>query len=176
MRIAVYCGSKTGNDPAFIEKTRELGEYIGSHGHDLVFGASDTGLMGVVARGVKENGGKLYGVPLKMFENERIASYSMLDYKYVADTFYERRNKMIELADAFIALPGGVGTLDEISEVMCLCKFYFPEKKVMFYNINGFYDDMKKMLSRMDENDFLYEKNPAQFPTKIEEIDEILNK
>ncbi|MBP5092010.1 MAG: TIGR00730 family Rossman fold protein, partial [Bacilli bacterium] len=155
MNVTVYCASSMGNDPTFEKAIIELGEYLGSHGHRLVYGASKAGLMASLAHAVKRSGGSISGVGLEMFQNSS-GSYEGIDDLYVAKTFSERRNRMIELGDAFIAFPGGLGTLDEISEVLCLGHFYFTDKPIILYDLNDFYKGIRDFIDHADECGFMY--------------------
>ncbi|MBQ9272746.1 MAG: TIGR00730 family Rossman fold protein [Mogibacterium sp.] len=117
MNITVYCGAAEGMDPEFAARARELGAWMAKHGHVLVYGAGNSGMMGAVSDSLIENGGSAIGVTPEFFvlaEETR----SDLDEVILADDMSTRRNWMIEHGDAFIALPGGMGTLDEITEVM----------------------------------------------------------
>lgn len=177
MNIVVYCGSCDGVAEKYIRAARDLGACIGQNGHGLVYGASNCGLMGVLAQSAHEHGAKIYGVGLEMFHS-RVGAYGLIDDLYVAKTFSERRNKMIELGDAFIALPGGTGTLDEISEILCIGKFYFPDKEIIFFDVDGFYQGIKDYLSHAEKEGFLYpgQMDRVHFARTIEEIDVLLGK
>ena len=175
MNVTVYCASSMGNDPKFERAAKELGEYLGRCGHRLVYGASNVGLMRVLAQSAKNSGASISGVGLEMFHNTS-GSFEGIDDLYVAKTFSERRNRMIELGDAFIALPGGVGTLDEISEVLCLGHFYFPDKPIIFYDLDGFYQGIRDFIAHVEESGFMYPNvmNQVHFAKKLMEIAEIL--
>ena len=132
---------------------REIGERIAKDGHTLVYGGSNIGLMGAVASGVLDNGGKVIGV---VPDVEYIKS---VHYEGLTETIYtkdmaDRRSKMIELADACITLPGGPGTLDEISEVICLNRLCITNIPVAFVNIKGYYDTLNAFFEKMYECDF----------------------
>lgn len=113
MKIAVYCGSRSGNEPMYENKARALGEFFGANGIDVVFGGGHVGLMGVVADATLASGGKVYGVIPQDLVNRELA-HSGLTELYIAKDMHERKAKMAELADGFVALPGGIGTLEEI--------------------------------------------------------------
>lgn len=153
MRIAVYCASSIGNDPIFEKKARQLGEWMAKKGYELVFGASDAGLMGAIADSVLKNGGRVIGVTPDVPEIKARIHDSLSEYVYT-DTIAERRTKMIELADAYIAMPGGIGTLDEISEVICLAQLHIHEKPSVFYNIKGYYEPVRALFTNMNEEGF----------------------
>ena len=127
MNIAVYCGSASGNRPSFTEGAKALGSWIAQNGHTLVYGGSRTGLMGATADAVLAGGGKVIGVipDVKLIQERRHPGLTeCIETKDMA----ERKQKMIELADAYVALPGGPGTLDEISEVICLARLGIENK------------------------------------------------
>lgn len=174
MNIVVYCGSLDGSS-AHGEAARALGKMIGTHGDCLVFGASECGLMGVLSNSAKDNGARIHGVGLEMFQ-DRVGAFGKVDELYIAKTFAERKTKMIELGDAFVALPGGTGTLDEISEVLCLKPFYFPKKPVFLLNINGFYDDLAAFFKKVEAEGLLYPDamNGVYFVSSVADIEGIL--
>ncbi len=117
MNIVVYLGANFGNDPALCEAVRELGAWIGASGNSLVYGGSRSGLMGVIADSVLDNGGAVTGVEPQFFIDEGY-QHEGLTSLIITKDMTERKAKMIELGDAFIAFPGGTGTLEEIAEVM----------------------------------------------------------
>lgn len=153
MRIAVYCGSTPGNDSVFINSAKALGLWMGRNGHELVYGGSNTGLMGAVADGVLEAGGRVTGVvpnvPLIM---RRV--HSGITECIFTETMAERKTKMIELAEAFIALPGGIGTIDEITEIISLSSLGIVNAPVVFFNVNGYYEPMRAVLKNVVVNGF----------------------
>ena len=117
MNITVYLGASVGNDPAFLPAVQELGNWIGANGHALVYGGSKSGLMGALADSVLEAGGHVTGVEPSFFIEAEF-QHDGIDDLIVTSDMAERKAKMIELGDAFIAFPGGTGTLEEIAEVM----------------------------------------------------------
>lgn len=120
MNITVYLASSTGNDPKFEAAVKELGTWIGASGNTLIYGGSKTGLMGELAQSVLQAGGKVIGVEPQFFVEEEY-QYEGLTQLIVTKDMAERKTKMIELGDAFIAFPGGVGTLEEVSEICPSC-------------------------------------------------------
>lgn len=150
MNIAVYLGSTYGNDPSFQTKIIELGTWIGSHHHTLVYGGSKTGLMGSLGQSVLDVHGKVIGVEAQMFVDEGV-QMNHLTKLYVEKDIASRRTKMIELSNAFIAYPGGTGTLEEVSEVISKISLQQLDAPCIFYNINGYYDDLKAFLNHMIE-------------------------
>ncbi|ETY72033.1 TIGR00730 family Rossman fold protein [Bifidobacterium moukalabense] len=148
MNITVYLGAHEGNDPTFKEAVVELATWIAESGNRLVYGGSDEGLMGVIADTVMAAGGEVTGIEAQMFVDRGVEHNGLTELHVVPD-ITERRTRMIELGDVFIAFPGGTGTLEEVSEVVskiCLNQLTRP---CIFYNLNGFYDDMKSLLDRM---------------------------
>ena len=139
MNITVYLGSSPGNDPKLNTVVRTLGRWIGESGHALVYGGSRTGLMGALAESTLQAGGEVTGVEVSFFVEQDL-QYEGLTHFYVARDLPQRRTKMIELGDAFIAFPGGLGTLEEISEVM---------SRVALYNLDGYYEGLRAQLTHM---------------------------
>ena len=148
MNITVYLGAHEGNDPSYKKAVEELGAWIADSGNRLVYGGSNEGLMANIADAVLSHGGKVTGIEAQMFADRGVAHAGLTELVIVPD-ITERRTRMIELGDAFIAFPGGTGTLEEISEVVskiCLGQLSQP---CVFYNLNGFYNDMRAFLQRM---------------------------
>ena len=153
MNIAVYCGSSSGNDPRYAQAARTLGSWIGENGHTLVYGGAGKGLMGILADSVLEAGGKVTGVlPKVALIRERM--HERLTTYFETSTMAERKTKMIELADAFVALPGGIGTLDEITEVMTLMSLGIKKAPVVLYDTDGYYQPLKAVLDNIVNKEF----------------------
>ena len=150
MNITVYLGANEGNDPALGRAVRELGKWIGGNGHTLVYGGSKTGLMGEIAKSVLDAGGNVTGVEPQFFMDEGF-QYDGLTELIVTKDMAERKTKMIQLGDAFIAFPGGTGTLEEIAEVMSKVSLKQLDAPCILYNLNGYYDDLKALLGHMIE-------------------------
>ncbi|MDO6441907.1 TIGR00730 family Rossman fold protein [Marinobacter sp. 2_MG-2023] len=148
MKVAVYCGSRSGNEPLYVEKAKELGEFFGRNGIDLVFGGGHVGLMGVIADSVLASGGKVYGVIPQHLVNRELAHPGLTELFVVRD-MHERKAKMAELADGFVALPGGIGTLEEIFEMWTWGQLGMHQKPCGFYNVEGFYDALLEMVRSM---------------------------
>ena len=150
MNITVYLGASTGNDPCLQKAVEELGTWIGASGNALIYGGSESGLMGAIANSVLRAGGEVTGVEPQFFiENE--FQHNGLTRLIVTKTMSERKEKMIELGNAFIAFPGGTGTLEEISEVMSKVSLKLLDAPCILYNLNGYYDDLKSLLHKMIE-------------------------
>ncbi len=177
MNITVYLGALEGNDPALAKAVKELGTWIGASGNSLVYGGSKSGLMGVVAESVLQAGGKVTGVEPQFFIDAEV-QYDGLTELIVTKDMTERKTKMIELGDAFIAFPGGTGTLEEIAEVMSKVSLKQLEAPCIFYNLNGYYDSMKELLSHMIAMGLSTKERQEgiYFAETLEEIKGILDK
>ena len=154
MKITVYCGSTFGINAAFEEAAQALGQQIAQAGHTLVYGGSSVGLMGVVSRAALEAGGVVEGVEPQFFIDAGVAQHD-LSSLFVVDTMSERKALMIELGDVFVALPGGIGTLEEISEIMSRVRLGLGPHRCYVLNIDGFYDPLKQLLDAMVSQRFL---------------------
>ena len=150
MNITVYLGANAGNDPILRKAVQELGAWIGTSGNALVYGGSKTGLMGEIAKSVLEAGGNVTGVEPQFFMDEGF-QYDGLTELIVTKDMAERKTKMIQLGDAFIAFPGGTGTLEEIAEVMSKVSLKQLDAPCILYNLNGYYDDLRALLGHMIE-------------------------
>lgn len=148
MNITVYLGASVGNDPAFLPAVQELGAWIGAHGHALVYGGSKSGLMGALADSVLDAGGHVTGVEPSFFIEAEF-QHDGIDDLIVTSDMAERKAKMIELGDAFIAFPGGTGTLEEIAEVMSAVSLGHFNAPCILYNLDGYYNDLKALLEHM---------------------------
>ena len=148
MNVTVYLGSTPGNDPALMKAVRELGTWIGENGHDLVYGGSRCGLMGMLAESVLASGGKVTGVEPKFFVDAGFV-YDDITTLYVTQDMSERKAKMIELGDAFIAFPGGTGTLEEIAEIMSKVALRHLSAPCILYDLNGYYTGLRMLLDQM---------------------------
>ena len=175
MNVTVYLGSSMGRSDDYKKITKELGNWIGSNGHTLIYGGSKIGLMGILADGVLEAGGKVIGVEPRFFV-EGLRQHETITDLIVTETLAERRLKLIEMGDVYIAVPGGAGTLDEVTEVICMMTVEDFDKKVIIYNYKGYYDYLEKQLDVMVREGFLMEKvrNNVIFITELAEIGQVL--
>lgn len=154
MNITVYCGSNPGRNPHFLDAAKELGEWITREGHTLVYGGSSVGLMGVVSQTVLDLGGSVIGVEPRFFIEAGVAQNSLTEL-HVVETMNERKAKMIELGDMFVTLPGGIGTLEEISEIMSRVRLGLGPSVCFILNIDHYYDNFKNYLHDMFKEGFL---------------------
>ena len=148
MKITVYLGANEGNDPALKTAVQELGSWIGESGNTLVYGGSRTGLMGELADSTLAVGGRVIGIEAQCFVDEDVQHEGLTEL-HVTPTMAERKAKMIELGDAFLAFPGGTGTLEEIAEVMSKVSLKQLDAPCILYNLNGYYDHLRLQLRHM---------------------------
>ena len=154
MKIAVFCGSSTGNNVEYINATKELGKFFAKNNIDVVYGGGNVGLMGAIADSVMENGGKVYGVIPEKLQEKELAHNEITELKVVTN-MHERKALMAQMADAFVVLPGGAGTLEEIFEVWTWAQLGFHNKACAFLNVNGYYDKLFEMIDEMCDKQFL---------------------
>ena len=143
--VCVYCGSKPGNDPAFALTAHDVGRWIGVHGGQLVYGGGNNGLMGMVAAATLEAGGRVVGVIPKALVEKEWANHDCSEL-HIVDTMHERKRLMAEKADAFLALPGGIGTFEEFFEVWTWRQLGYHDKPVGLLNLAGYYDPLVTFL------------------------------
>ncbi|MBD2815706.1 TIGR00730 family Rossman fold protein [Xenorhabdus sp. Flor] len=155
--IVVYCGSSLGSSEIYKENAIIFAKELVKRGITLVYGGASVGIMGTVADTVLHEGGKVIGVIPALLE-EREISHKNLSELYIVETMHQRKNKMIELADGFVALPGGFGTLEEFSEVFTWSMIGLNSKPCGILNINNFYDPLISMINKMADECFLQEK------------------
>lgn len=148
MKITVYLGANEGNSSRLKNAVRELGSWIGKNNHTLIYGGSKSGLMGELAESVLRSGGKVIGVEPQMFIDAGFV-YDAIDQLIVTPDMRTRRAKMIELGDAFIAFPGGTGTLEEIAEVMSMVSLGQLSAPCILYNLDGYYSSLQTQLQSM---------------------------
>jgi len=157
-RICVFCGSCPGDDPAFAQAARELGNLMADRGLELVYGGGSVGLMGVVADTLLSRGGVVRGViPHSLFVRE-VGHRGLTECKIV-DSMHERKQAMADMAHAFLSLPGGYGTLDETFEALTWAQLGIHEKPVVLVNVKGFWDPLVASVDRMVSAGFLKKEN-----------------
>lgn len=160
--LCVYCSSSDRLDPKYAVAAEELGRELVTRGWGLVYGGGKTGLMGAVARAVKARGGRVVGV-IPEFMKARELAYDEADELVTVVTMRERKLLMEARADAFVALPGGFGTLEEIMEILTLRQLDVVKKPCVFFNQDGFYDDLLKLFARMLAENFFKPSNMGLF-------------
>ncbi|MBW8720329.1 MAG: TIGR00730 family Rossman fold protein [Variovorax paradoxus] len=152
--ICVYCGSRPGERPEFSQAAQAVGQWIGQHGGQLVYGGGRTGLMGTVAEATRLAGGRVVGIIPKALVDKELAN-PLCDELHVVDTMHERKAMMGERADAFIALPGGIGTFEELFEVWTWRQLGYHDQPIGLLNTAGYYDDLLAFLGKTVERGFL---------------------
>ena len=152
-RICVYCGSGPGSDPAFVVAARALGAILADNGIGLVYGGGAVGLMGELANAVLDRGGEVLGIIPTFLENRERAN--MRGKVIITRDMHERKQRMFDEADAFVALPGGVGTLEEVVEQMTWAQLGRHQKPILLANIQKFWDPLCALLDHMEELQFI---------------------
>lgn len=154
MRICVFLGSSTGTSPIYAETAHAFGALLARRGIGLVYGGGSIGLMGLVADGARAAGGEVIGViPEALRAREQ--DHQDLTELHVTQTMHERKGLMAELSDAFVALPGGIGTFEELFEVWTWAQLGYHDKPCAMLNVNGFYDAMRQFIDQVVDQGFL---------------------
>jgi hypothetical protein len=160
-RLAVYCGSASGSDPVFADAARATAEAMVSRGVELVYGGGRLGLMGLIADHVLDLGGQVYGVIPQALVDVEVAHTRVTELHTVA-TMHERKAKMTDLADAFLALPGGIGTLDELFEAWSWNALGYHSQPLCLLNVEGFWDGLIAFIDHATQSGFLSAQRRAQ--------------
>lgn len=156
--ITVFCGSSFGSEEVYKEQATLLGQTLAKRGIQLIYGGADVGLMGAVADGALNAGGKVTGVLPHFLQSKEIA-HKQLTELVLVETMHERKTKMNDLCDGVIVLPGGYGTLEEFFEMITWAQLGLHQKPIGLLNINGFYDDLIRMVQTMVDKGFLKQVN-----------------
>lgn len=175
MNIAVYCAASQSNCSEFDTKTEELGKWMAKNHYTLVYGGGNTGLMGIVATAVMNEGGEVIGVMPKFFVDREIAKQDITKL-HIVDTMSERKNQMIALSEVYIALPGGPGTLEEIAEVVSWVRVGQTKGICVFYNMEGYYDYLEAFFNKMVETNLLSidDRSRIHFAETLAEIEALI--
>ena len=184
MHIAVFCGSSMPHNNKIISDSRELGRRIAQEGHTLVYGGSNLGLMGVVSGAALENGGRVVGVIPNLFSDDIIHSQPVTELVRVR-SMAERKERIMEMCDAFVALPGGIGTIDEVSEVMVMNQLQivdgqrvldgsYKTKPMILLNIDGYYNPFLDQLRLVKEEGLMRSDAGLVAVNSVEDIFKLL--
>lgn len=176
-RVCVFCGSSTGNNEAFTTEARDLGKRFAEKQIELVFGGGAVGLMNVIANAVLSHGGKAHGViPEHLMKWE--VGHQNLTALHITDSMHERKAMMAELSDAFIALPGGYGTFEELMEAITWLQLKIHAKPVILFNVAGYYDKLIEFINHAKTSGFIHNKNKELLHTadSIEKCMELLER
>ena len=174
--LCVYCGSNTGADPVFADAARATGAYLGANGYRLVYGGGQVGLMGLLANSAIDAGGTVTGVIPDFLHHKEIAHPRVADMRIVT-SMHERKQIMAEEADAFLALPGGIGTMEELFEIWTWAQLGRHEKPVAILNVESYFDGLMRFLDEMTGQGFLEDKHRKMLieDTTIEAVLDRLN-
>tara|TARA_B110001450_G_scaffold64157_1_gene60759 strand:- start:2663 stop:3250 length:588 start_codon:yes stop_codon:yes gene_type:complete len=156
--ISVFCGAHLGNNPIYASEAKKIAEVIVEKGMNVVFGGGDVGLMGVVSHTAIDNGGEVLGISLQSLYELELTNPRIQEV-VVAKTLLERKDIFMQRSDAFIVLPGGVGSLDELAEVMCSNQLGIINKPIGILNTNGYYDHLLAWMKKAVEEGFVSDAN-----------------
>jgi uncharacterized protein (TIGR00730 family) len=173
--VCVYCGSQTGNSPVYVEAAKLLGKSLAEHGIRLVYGGGTKGIMGTVARAVIEHGGSVTGIIPTFLIDQEASRHELgeLSEVIVVNDMHERKQMMFERSDAFVTLPGGVGTLEEISEIMTWAQIGRHTKPMVLANVDGFWKPLLELMHHMQVEGFIHHANMLR-PMLIDRPEEIV--
>jgi uncharacterized protein (TIGR00730 family) len=173
--VCVYCGSSPGNDPTYVKSGTVLGRSLAQAGLRLVYGGGTRGIMGAVAEGTMRAGGKVLGIIPRFLMNKEATETALgrLDQLVVTENMHERKHRMFEESDAFVALPGGIGTVEEIVEVMTWAQLGHHRKPIVFANIAGFWTPMLALIDHMRAEGFIHTGHLVQ-PMVIDRAEAIV--
>src|SRR5688572_2563010 len=158
MNICVFCGSSTGNKSTYTDSARELGYLMAAQNHTLIYGGGNIGLMGIIADSVLEKSGRVIGV-IPDFLMQKEVGHKGLTELEIVNSMHERKKRMADLSDAFIAMPGGWGTLDELAEILTWRQLGLINQPIGLLNVNNFFDSLIAQMSHMVKEGFLKPEN-----------------
>ncbi len=174
MRICVYGAASPTIDPEYIEQVEIMGKILAERGHSLVFGGGGNGLMGAAARGFRDGGAEILGVIPKFFDDEKVEAICDFCTELVMpDTMRERKQIMEDNADAFIVVPGGIGTFEEFFEILTLKQLCRHNKPIAIYNLKGYYNEMNEVMNISISKNFIRENCLELYKTS-EDLDELI--
>ena len=173
--ICVYCGSQTGVEPAFKSAAETLGKSIAENGLKLVYGGGTMGIMGAVADAALNAGGHVTGIiPEFLLGKEgNVDRVGHLTQSIITQNMHERKHQMFDHADAFVTLPGGIGTLEELTEIMTWAQLGRHQKPIVIAHINGFWDPLTKLISHMRAQGFIHTQHLVQ-PIVVDKAEDIV--
>ncbi|MGK9044384.1 TIGR00730 family Rossman fold protein [Mammaliicoccus vitulinus] len=176
-RIAVFCGASKGNDPIYVEQAYALGKYLAENHYELIYGAGSTGMMGALANGVIDHDGIAIGIMPKFLGEREITHDSLTEY-HVVETMHERKQMMSDMADAFIMLPGGAGSLEEFFEIYTWAQIGIHHKPIAALNIKQFFNPLSSMINHLISTEFVSKdyKNLAIIEDEIDTLFHSMNK
>jgi uncharacterized protein (TIGR00730 family) len=172
-RLCVFCGSSKGKSPKYLEMARELGTLMAKNNIGLVYGGASIGVMGAIADAVLENGGEVIGIIPEHLKNYEIAHKDLSELIVVPD-MHSRKKLMYEKSNYFLTLPGGMGTLDEMFEILTWAQLKLHHKPCYLFNVDGFYDSLLLHLNRIHEEGFM-KREHLELLTVVKSFEEIAN-
>lgn len=170
--LSVFCGSADGKNPRYVQDAFKLGKILAENDIRLIYGAGHVGMMGSVAKGALESGGTVVGIINTLLQDREEQLFELSELK-VLPSLHTRKDAMLEASDAFCVLPGGIGTLDEIFEVMTLKQLGELDKPIIMYNVDGFWEPVRKMIDTLVEAGYIRPEH-AQLLTFVDRIEDIL--
>ncbi len=176
MNITVYLGASLGNDASYQQQIKALGVWIAQQHHQLIYGGSKNGLMGILADTVLEKGGNVYGIIPEFFQKQEAAHQGLTHLQTVSD-IDERKRLLMEKGDILLAFPGGPGTLEEISQAISWARMKQHTKPCLFFNMNGYYNHLKAHFDQMTEAGFLtkHDRDNIIFVDTLQELADFID-
>jgi len=174
VKVGVFCGSRSGNNESFIKMSKSVGRWIAVNNFELVYGGGSIGLMGALADSCLESNGVVHGIIPKQLIDMEVAKKDVTHF-YETSNMHERKQKMYDLSDLFIALPGGLGTLDELFEIITWGQLGLHKKKCYLYNFNGFFKHLIQHIDHLVETKFISTEDRKMI-TVIESLGELVLK
>lgn len=173
--ICVYCGSSTGENPIYVKAAETFGELLAKADIGLVYGGGSRGIMGAVAQSVKAHGGRVIGIIPEFLLSKEAPDAGIfdLDELIVVDTMHKRKTMMFEKADAFVTFPGGIGTLEEIIEMMTWAQLGHHTKPMVFANVNNYWDPLAGLLQHMSNEGFFHSASKVK-PLFIKNVNDVI--
>lgn len=176
-KMAVFCGSSKGNKPTYCEEAKKIGELFFKHQWGLVYGGASVGVMGAIADSILNKKGEVWGViPQSLVQWE--VAHQGLQRLEVVDSMHQRKQRMYDLSDAFLAIPGGMGTLDELCEIVTWAQLRYHQKPIYIYNADGFFNHLWKHLEHCVQEGFLSQEHLKLLSVinSLEELENVLTK
>ena len=176
MKICIFCSANQQIDPDFFSMTEELGKWAAENGHDIVFGGVNQGLMECVGKAAREHGGRTIGVvPMIVEKSGRTSDH--VDIEIPCDNLSDRKQLMMDQSDVFVALPGGIGTLDEVFTIAASATIGYHKKRVILYNMKGFWDPLVTLLDDLQTKGFTRKdwRTYIAVANSLEELQELLS-
>jgi uncharacterized protein (TIGR00730 family) len=161
-KICIYCGSSDKIPQIYLDAAYQMGQVVARNDMILIYGAGSTGMMGAVANGAMDAGGEVWGVIPRMFDTPQLAHKGLTRYE-VTDSMHTRKARMADIADAFIALPGGFGTFEELFEIITWAQIGMHRKPIGLLNTNGYYDPLLVMVEHANAEGFIYSEHRQLF-------------